>query len=139
MKYIFFAILGIVAFCIIKVVMSIFKGKRYWDYCERKFDELLAQGYSRRNALIKISKERHPELNNAVHEKLVDKCPDVTRLVNFIYNALEMGQIWEKTHKKKLTNEEAQALIKFTTVSEGGKVNTDYTAVKEELDSNTIS
>jgi hypothetical protein len=108
MKYIFFAISGIVAFCIVKVVMSTFKGKRYWDYCERRFDELLAQGHS-------------------------SKCPDVTRLVNFIYNALEMGQIWENTNKKKLTNEEAEALIEFTTISEGGKVNTNYSAAKEKL------
>ena len=133
MKYIVFTILAVIAFCFAKVIISTFKGKRYWDYCERKFDEMLAKGCSGREALIEISKERHPELDDEVHGKIVDKFSDVTSIVNFVYNALEMGQIWDNTDKKKLTNEEALALIEFTTVSESGRVNTDYASVKAKL------
>ena len=130
---IFLVILCFIAFPIIKVTLTTTKGKRYWDYCEKRFRELVAQGHSRKDALIRISKERHPELDDQVHDKIVEKCPDVTRLANFIYNVLDFRPAWQSGYGRKLSNDEAEALLECTTISAGGGVNTNFGAVKEKL------
>ena len=133
MKYIFLAIVGFVIFCIIKAAKRASEGTRYLRYCRERFNELCGQGCREREALITISKERHPELDNHVHQKIVDKCPDVIRLANFIYNTLDFRPPWQLGYGGRLSNEKAEALIEFTTVSEGGRVNTNHGAVKEKL------
>jgi len=133
MKYIFLAIVGFIGFCVIKTALRASKGTKYWNHCQRKFDELVASGHEQRQALITISKERHPELADSVHERIVDKCPDVTRLANFIYGALDFQPVTQSGYGGKLSNEKAEALIEFTTVTPNGRISTNWGAVKEKL------
>ena len=133
MKYIFLAIVGFMVFCIIRAAQRASDGTRYMRHCRTRFNELRNQGRSDKEALIIISKERHPELDDSVHEKIVDKCPDVHRLASFIYSTLDFCVPWQRGYGGKLTNKQAEALIEFTTVSESGRVNTDYASMKAKL------
>ncbi len=135
MKYVFLAIVGFIGFCVIRAALRASKGTKYWNHCQRRFDELVASGYERKQALITISKERHPELADSVHERIVDKCPDVIRLANFIYGTLDFRPVTQSGYGGELSNEKAETLIEFTTVAPNGRVNTNWGAVKEKLKS----
>lgn len=131
MKYLLFAIGGFVLYNIFNVVKRTFQGTRYWNDCEIRYRVLLDQGYDERAALLEISKQRHPELSDEVHERIVDKFPELHRLVNFIYNVLDFRPSISFTYGGKLTDCRALALLEHTTVSDDGLVNTDFAAVKQ--------
>ena len=133
MKYTLLAIVGFVIFCIIKAAKRASGGTRHLRYCRERFNELCGQGCSEREALITISKERHPELDDQIHQKIVNKWPDVHRLAIFIHSALDFRLPWQQGYGGKLSNEKAEALIEHTTITESGRVNTNWGAVKEKL------
>ncbi|MCD6391985.1 MAG: hypothetical protein J7M40_00605 [Planctomycetes bacterium] len=134
MKYLFFAIGGFVLYNIFNVIKRTFQGTRYWTDCEFKYRALINKGYDKRDALLEISKERHPELSDEVHEGIVDKYPDLHRLVNFIYHALDFRPSTSFTYGGKLTDCRALALLEHTTVSNRNHVKTDYATVKKHND-----
>ena len=107
---------------------------KYLHHCQRTFNELVTQGYSQQEALLTISKERHPELDDDVHQEIVKKCPDVIRLANFIYNILDFRPPWQMGYGGSESNSKARALIECTTVSEGGRVNTNHRALRKKLE-----
>jgi len=133
MKYLLLVTVGFVIFCIIKAAKRASEGTRYLRNCRERCNELCSQGCCKREALISISKERHPELDDKVHQKIVDKCPDVHRLASFIYSVLDFCAPWQQGYGGKLSNDKAEALIEHTTITESGRVNTDMGAVKEQL------
>ena len=134
MKYLLFAIGGFVFYNIFNVIKRTFQGTRYWTDCEFKYRDLINKGYEKRDALLEISKERHPELSDEVHERIVDKFPDLGRLVNFIYHGLDFRPSTSFTYGGKLTNCRALALLEHTTVSNRNHVKTDYATVKKHND-----
>jgi len=131
MKYLLFAIGGLILYNIFNLVKRSFQGARYWKDCEVDYRVLLDQGYDERDALLEISKQRHPELSDEVHQRIVDKFPELNRLVNFIYNVLDFRPSISFIYGGKLTNFRALALLEHTTVSEDGLVNTDFATVKQ--------
>ncbi len=131
MKYLLFAIGGFVLYNIFNVVKRTFQGTRYWNDCEIKYRVLLDQSYDERAALLEISKQRHPELSDAVHERIVDKFPDIHKLANFIYNTLDFRPSISFTYGGKLTDCHALALLEHTTVSDDNLVNTNFAAVEQ--------
>lgn len=137
MLYIIIAIVIFIVFLFVRMARRSLKGAKYWKECEQKYHELLRQGYSNKDALINISKSKHPELADVVHEKIVDKFSDINELVLFIYNALDFRPAWRSKYGRKLSNEEAEALVEFTTISEKGIINTDFTAVRGEIGRDT--
>lgn len=112
----------IITFLIIKSV----RGAKYWTKCEKYYDSLLASGYSKENALLQISRERHQELSETTHLEIVNKFNDVHLLVNFITNALE-------TPRTKLNDKHALSLVLHTSIEHLGdyqyKVHTDWQAL----------
>ena len=85
---------------------------------------------------MEISKRRHPELSDFVHEKIVEKFYDLDGLVLFIFNALDFQAASKIKYGRKLTNKIALSITKNTTISEKGIVNTDYFAVEKETQKN---
>lgn len=134
MKYVIFAIGGFVLYNIFDVIKRTFQGTRYWRDCEFKYRILINKGYDKRDALLEISKERHPELSDEVHERIVDKFPDLDTLVNFIYHGLDFRPSTSFTYGGKLTDCRALALLEHTTVSNRNHVKTDYAAVNKHDD-----
>ena len=133
MIYVLLAIFIFIALYIGRMVRRSLKGKDFWIECEREYYELVNQGYSKRDALINISKSKHPELDDSVHEKISDKFSDINQLVLFVYNALDFRPTWRSKYGRKLSNDEAVAFVEFTTISESGTVDTDFTAVREKI------
>jgi len=83
---------------------------KYLLYC-RKMKNLylkyIKRGFDNHSALKEISKIRHPELSDTVHEKLVSKFDDLGALIAFIYGGIEIHLLT----KRELTDENVLALI----------------------------
>jgi hypothetical protein len=133
MKYMLFGMIGCIILYIISAAKRALGRMRYLHLCRERFNELCGQGLSEREALVTISKERHPELDDRIHQEIADKCPDVSRLVMFIYNVLDFRTVLQWGYVRKLSNEKAEALIENTTITERGRMNTNIGAVREQL------
>jgi len=108
-------------------------GVKSWNKCEIEFKSLLERGYDRKSALVEISKLSHPELSDNVHQKIVEKLPNVDMLANFIYSVLDFRPPFDSTFGGNLTDEHALGLLKHTVVSNNGRLNTDFIAVYKLL------
>lgn len=95
--------------------------KLYLKYVQRGFDNF--------SALKEISRIRHPELSDVVHEKLAFKFNDLEALINFIYWGIE-GHLLTKP---ELTDENALTLI------EAGRVVLQGRTYKVTIDKNKIA
>ena len=73
--------------------------KQYAKYIQIGFDNI--------SALKEISKNRHPELSDIVHERLVSKFSEFEALIQFIYWGIEVYL----REKQEFTDENALALI----------------------------
>ena len=133
MKYISFAIVAFVLYNLFNILRRSVQGTKYWKDTERIFMALGAKGYDKNTALLEISKQRHPELSENTHQKIVEKFSDVNRLANFIYNALDFQPSHRPVYGKKLTDEQALALLEATTVSANGLVNTNFAAARKTV------
>jgi hypothetical protein len=113
-------------------------GMRLHRRCERRYEGLVREGLGKREALMRISAEEYPQLSRQVHERIVDKCHDVRRLVNFFSVVLDGPRPMTWAHVDRLTDREAKALLEATTVAESGRVSTDFRAaavLKDSTDS----
>ena len=138
MTFILVAISVFIIYFLFNMIKNSFVGKNYWVKCEKDYYNLLKKGYDKKSALMEISKQSHPELSDFVHEKIVDKFYDLDKLVLFIFNAGGKGRLDFKpttnsTDSKKLTDQIALSIIKNTTINEKGMVNTNLSAVEEEI------
>lgn len=133
MKYILLIVGCFFLYNIFNVVRRTFQGTRFWSCCEIHYQNLLRQGYTPKEALLEISKQKHPELSKQVHERIVDKFSEINQLANFIYNALDFKPSTSPTYGRKLTDDHALAILESTTVTGNGLVNTDFSAVEEYL------
>ena len=131
MKYIIFTFIAFILYNFFNILRRSVGGTKYWKEAEHTFMALCEKGYDKSTALLEISKQRHPELSESTHKKIVEKFSDVNRLANFIYNALDFKPSHNLTYGKKLTDEQALALLESTTVSSNGLVNTDFAAARK--------
>ena len=74
----------IFGFMLIKAI----QGTRYWNKCEKQYALSRMLNLSHEEALLEISKERHPELSSDSHNAIVYKFNDVTPLVLFLRQVL---------------------------------------------------
>jgi len=100
--------LAVIAHFIIKSI----KGARYWTKCEKDFESMIANGYSKEEALLQISKARYPELDESTHIEIVNKFNDVHLLVNFLTSGL--------IDVVKLDDEVALEILRNTTIEHYG-------------------
>ncbi len=138
MIFILVVIGAFIFYFLFNMIKNSFKGKKYWEKCEKYYYNLLKQGHDKRSALMEISKESHPELSDFVHEKIVEKFYNLDELVLFIFNAGGRGRLdFQPTTKitdgRKLTDQIALSIIKNTTINEKGIVNTNLSAVEKEI------
>jgi hypothetical protein len=82
------AIVGIVVCALLFMLFKTIRGVRYWKRCEVEYANLLSNGYSKEEALLTISTQRHPELLMDTHKAIIEKFGDLPLLVNFIEGAL---------------------------------------------------
>ncbi|MBU4511164.1 hypothetical protein KJ830_08995, partial [bacterium] len=83
---------------------------KYYFYSEkmrRLYLKYIQRGFNNISALKEISKIRHPELSDTVHEKLVSKFNEWGALIDFIYWGIEV-HLWTK---QELTDENVLELI----------------------------
>jgi len=99
---------GILVFLVIKSV----QGVRYWNRCVKEYASMIARGCTKGEALLEISKRRHPELRETTHEEIIGKFNDVHLLVNFFEGALPDG---------KQSDESALETLRDTTIECKGK------------------
>ena len=127
-------VIGVCIACFLfPLIKKSFKGKKYWEKCEKEYENLLKQGCGNKSALIQISKQSHPELGDFVHEKIVEKFNKLNKLVIFIFNALEFQPANTTNYGRKLNNQLALSILKNTTIKKGSMVYTNSSAVKKEI------
>jgi hypothetical protein len=106
-KIIIAVAVGIFIFLAIKSLL----GVRYWNRCEKEYASMITRGYSKEEALLEISKKRHPELCESTHKEIIGKFNDVRLLVNFLTGALPDG---------KQSDEVAMEILRDTTIEHKG-------------------
>ena len=84
-----------VAIIIFWVIKSV-QGVRYWNRCEKEYASMRTRNFSNDEALLEISKKRHPELSERSHTEIIGKFNDIHLLVNFLTGALPDGKVEEK-------------------------------------------
>ncbi|HUU15746.1 MAG TPA: hypothetical protein VMW72_01240 [Sedimentisphaerales bacterium] len=134
MKYIGFAIVAFVLYNFFNILRRSVQGAKYWKESEHKLATLLEKGYDKRESLLEISRARHPELSEITHRTIVDKHPELNRLAPFIHDVLDFRPSYRPVYGGKLTDEWALALLEHTTVSDNGRVNTNFTAAREDVE-----
>jgi len=134
MKYVVFAIIAFVLYNLFNVLRRSAQGAKHWNESERMFTALRAKGYDKETALLEISKLRHPELSESIHQRIVDKFSDLDSLEAFIYNALDFEPSHSPVYGRTLTHEQALALLESTTVSSNGLVNAHFAAGRRTAD-----
>ena len=127
-----------VAYFLFPLIKKSFRGKKYWEKCEKDYESLVKQGFGNKSALIQISKQSHPELSDFVHGKIVEKFNKLNKLVIFIFNALEFQPLNTAHYGIKLNNQLALSILKNTTIKKGGVVYTNSSAVKKEIGVSSI-
>ena len=108
MRFIIAIAVALFIFLVIKSVQSV----RYWNRSGKKYASMIARGCTKREALLEISKKRHPELRETTHEEIIGKFNDVNLLVNFFEGALPDG---------KQTDESTLETLRNTTIECKGK------------------
>jgi hypothetical protein len=98
---------GIFVFLVIKSLL----GVRYWNRCEREYASMISAGYTKEEALLDISKKRHPELSENTHREVIAKFHDLHLLVNFFTGALPDG---------KRSDEVTMEILRDTTIEHKG-------------------
>ena len=96
MKILIVIIVAIPVAIIIFLIIKSIQGVRYWNRCEKEYDSMRARDYSNDEALLEISKKRHPELPQETHTEIIRKFNDVPLLVNFLTGALPNGKVEDK-------------------------------------------
>lgn len=81
-------ILAIVVIILGFMLIDAMRATRYWNRCEKQYALSRRLNLSHEEALLEISKERHPELSLGSHHAIVDKFNDVTPLVLFLKQVL---------------------------------------------------
>ena len=111
MKIFIVIIIAILIAIFIFLIIKTIKGARYWTRCEHEYKSMIASGYSKEEALLQMSKERHPELSLKTHTEIIGKFNDIHLLVNFLTGAL---------HDGKVEDEYALEILKDTTIQHYG-------------------
>lgn len=79
---------------------------------KRHFIDLINRGSNEFDALVEISRQRHPELSIETHKRIAVKIGDVDKFIGFMQNAAE-GVFWKKG--RKLHDMEVWALLQSGT------------------------
>ena len=124
--YIGIIFLLIAGYAIVVAAKRTKKGMHLYHDCKNRYEELFNQGVGNRESLIKICKERYPNLSDEVHTKMVNKCQNVWQLSNLFSVVLDNPRPKSWGSSGQLSDQEAIALIDSTIIDERGRVNTDY-------------
>lgn len=133
MWYILIVAAAFILYLLLNVRRQYVQGTKYLAECEQKLTTLLQKGYDKKQALLEISRARHPELSERTHQKIVDKYSELNDLVPFIYDVLEFKPSLYSAKGGKLTDKWAMTLIGQTQVSDKGQINIDIPAPREEV------
>lgn len=96
MKTLIIIIIALPVAIIIFFIIKSMQGVRYWNRCEKEYDSMRTRDYSNEEALLVISKKRHPELSENTHTEIIGKFNDLPLLVNFFTGALPDGKVEDK-------------------------------------------
>ncbi len=66
-------VIALVATILIHSLLVILKAVRHSASSKTQYDSMIADGYSRRDALLQISRINHPELDEKTQNEMVDK------------------------------------------------------------------
>lgn len=78
---------------------------------ERLFAALVQRGLGESEALLELSRARHPELSPETHVRLVAALPDLDMFLSFMINAVDFGKREEKKDDVVLALLECTRLI----------------------------
>jgi hypothetical protein len=117
MEILLYLFIAMVLFALVFGPKSFLKYYFYSEKMRNLYLKYVQRGFDNFTALKEISKIRHPELGNTVHEKLASKFDEFGALTNFIYWGIE-GNILEK---QGFTDENALALIEAGSVVVQGR------------------
>ncbi|MDX9816435.1 MAG: hypothetical protein RBT06_05805 [Smithellaceae bacterium] len=118
----------LIIYGVVAVPLTIFMLKFYGtivDLCAMKrskkvFRNLIDQGYKPFDALVEVSRNRHPELKPETHTKIVESFPDLYKFLGFMAQAADFGK------KVKLEDDHVLILLQTTSLTYIG--NDVYTA-----------
>lgn len=90
-------IVGVVVVIFLLMVIKSIRGVRYWKRCEIEYADMISDGYSKEEALLTISMQRHAELSIDTHKAIIEKFDDLPLLVNFFEGALPSVELSDET------------------------------------------
>lgn len=103
---------------------------------ERVFAGLLNEGFSEFDALVEISRRRHPELSLETHRKMAMKFNDLDKFLGFMFYATEIPLL--RMRRTRLEEKNVLALLETTTLINKGRgvytANTDQKRYRQMLD-----
>ena len=112
MEFLLYILVALILYVFVFGPKSFLRFYFYSEKMRRLYLEYVKKGFDNLSALKEISKVRHPELSDVVHEKLAFKFDEHGALINFIYWGIERHLLT----KQEFTDENALTLI------EAGKV-----------------
>lgn len=124
MEFLLYILVALVLFAVVFGPKSLLRFYLYTKRMRKLYLKYVQRGFDNFSALKEISRIRHPELSDAVHEKLASKFDELGALINFIYWGIE-GHLLTK---QELTDENALELIHAGNVVQEGykyRVNVD--------------
>jgi len=78
---------------------------------ERLFAALMQRGFSQSEALLELSRARHPELSPETHARLVTALPDLDMFLSFMINAVDFSKREEQKDDNVLALLECTRLV----------------------------
>ncbi len=116
MQFLLYVLVLVILFALVFGSKSLLRFYLYSRKMWKLYSKYMKRGFDNLSALRKISKIRHPELSDQVHEELASKFDEEGALINFIYWGLE-GQFLTK---QELNDKKALALIHAGSVVQKG-------------------
>ena len=102
---------GIILGTLIYLGIGAISGTWYWNKCRKIYSQLLSQGLSEKEALLKTSKETYPNFTENAHFRIIDKFNDIDLFINFYAGA---------ALKSDDSEERVVKILKYTSVNHYG-------------------
>jgi len=107
MEFLLYVLIALILFVLVLGPKSFLKYYFYSEKMRKLYLKYIQRGLDNHSALKEISKIRHPELSDVVHEKISSKFDELGALINFIYWGIEGPLLM----KQELTDGNALTLI----------------------------
>lgn len=128
MEFLLYVFVAVILYAIFFSPKSFLKYFIYSEKMRRLYIKYIHRGFDNLSALKEISKNRHPELSEVIHEKMASKFDELGALIHFIYWGIELHPLTEQ----EFTDENVLTLIEAGRVVLQGKKYSVFIDIKQK-------